>query len=123
MLIKKEHDIKCPNCGTIMSKELYNIADVRITPEVKDEIFNGKFNVVMCTKCKTEFYCEVPFVYQDLEKNLFVTVFPQAYKSKEAQLKKTAHNVQKQTDLKNDLKKMTFFGIVSFFEFLKQLEK
>ncbi|MFA5479327.1 MAG: CpXC domain-containing protein [Candidatus Muiribacteriota bacterium] len=123
MLIKKEHDIKCPNCNTSMRKELWNIIDARLTKEAVDEILEGTFNVAVCNRCKTDFYCEVPFIYQDMEKNLFATVLPLCMKEQEAELKKTMESVSREKNIDNELKKMIFFGIISFQEFLKKLEQ
>ncbi|MCK9226056.1 MAG: CpXC domain-containing protein [Candidatus Muirbacterium halophilum] len=123
MLIKKEHFFKCPSCGVNIQKELWNIADARLFPDVNKEILDGKFNIVLCSKCKVEFYAEVPFVYQDIDKKLFITVFPEIMKKDGFKIRKQLNSVKDEKNLNKDLKDMIFFGIGSLVEFLKMVEK
>jgi len=123
MLIKKTYDIKCPSCGKIFERELWNIVDKRVSPEVVGEILTGEFNNVECSSCKTKFHCEVPFLYQDLERKLVVTVLPEAMRKGGDMIKQKLIQAQKESGLSDDINRQIFFGINTFVRFLEQVEK
>ena len=122
MLIKKRHDIKCPSCGKIFERELWNIVDKRVSPEVVKQIMDGEFNNIECISCNTRFHCEVPFLYQDLDRKLIVTVLPENLREGGEELKKKLIEAQKESGISDDINRQVFFGINTFVRFLDQIE-
>ncbi|MFW5781929.1 MAG: CpXC domain-containing protein [Candidatus Muiribacteriaceae bacterium] len=120
MLIKKEHTVKCPGCGKTMQRELWNIADTRLFPEVRREIMDGHFNVVICRGCSTKFYVEVPFVYQEPDRNVVITVLPESLGDKATALRNILEQKQKETGLSDKTNAITVTGINKLVNLLKQ---
>jgi len=78
---------------------------------------------VECSSCKTKFHCEVPFLYQDLERKLVVTVLPEAMRKGGDMIKQKLIQAQKESGLSDDINRQIFFGINTFVRFLEQVEK
>ena len=66
------------SCGVGFEADVFNSANVTLQPDLKDAIFNGRFNHVHCPSCGRERDAEVPFLYHDMDAGLMVWVYPAA---------------------------------------------
>ena len=125
---KKE--VKCL-CGEIFSAKVFLSVNLVHTPELKDVILEGRFNVVKCPKCKNFIYVEVPFFYLDAQESMVVYVYPKNYEEeKEKYLKEADANfalsmrMVEDTENKHDKYFLqVFFGIEELVKFLTFQEK
>lgn len=70
-----EMDVTCA-CGHTFKAELYQSANVTVSPELLNRILTGKMNVVECPSCGARFYVEVPFLYHDMARGEMIWVYP-----------------------------------------------
>jgi len=66
----------CPNCGQPMVADLTQLIDVRMNPELKNQLLSGSLNVASCQVCGFQGQIPTPLVYHDPEKELLLTFNP-----------------------------------------------
>ncbi len=66
----------CPNCGQPMVVDITQLIDVRMNPELKNQLLSGRLNFGSCQVCGFQGQVPVPLVYHDPEKELLLTFTP-----------------------------------------------
>lgn len=66
----------CP-AGHASSAQLYRSANVTLSPTLRDDIIERRFNLAQCSECGVEWYADVPFLYHDMQQGLRVWVYPE----------------------------------------------
>ena len=66
----------CPNCGQPMVADTTQLIDVRMNPELKNQLLSGRLNVASCQVCGFQGQVPIPLVYHDPEKELLLTFTP-----------------------------------------------
>jgi len=57
-------------------------------PDLKDELFNGRFNLVTCSECGRQQRVEIPFMYHDTNRRIAIWVFPEERKGQATEIAK-----------------------------------
>lgn len=65
-----KHELTCGNCHNNFKAKLYDSINVTLDPQLINEIYEGRFNVVTCPKCKTQGYVPGWFLFHDIEKKI-----------------------------------------------------
>ena len=70
------HRIKCPLCGSKITIILYDTINATLSPKKREELLQGKINVVECPACKKTFKVSKSLLYHDMERNFMVWYYP-----------------------------------------------
>jgi hypothetical protein len=122
--------VKCL-CGEIFNTEIILSVNLDQTPQLRDIILDGRFNVVECPKCKKLLYVEVPFFYLDSQERMVIYVYPKSYEEekekyvKEAEINFTLsmQTIENIGDEQKDYFLQVLFGIEELVKFLLYQEK
>ena len=74
--------VTCP-AGHQYQADLHKSANVTNSPDLRDQILAGRFNVTTCPTCQAESYADVPFIYHDMGTGLRVWVYPERERASE----------------------------------------
>jgi hypothetical protein len=74
--LSQQVSVTCSQCGSRFSAQIRSVVDVGRHPELKATVLQGRLNVVTCPKCGTGGILNVPFVYHDPDKELFLIFIP-----------------------------------------------
>ena len=69
-------EVTCEACGSVQVESLATSLNVTRTPEWKDRVLDGSFQVVTCKSCANTWEAVEPFVYLDFNQRLYVGVYP-----------------------------------------------
>lgn len=81
--IKRE--IQC-HCGKCFEATLYESVNVKLNPELKRELLDGRLNVVICPACGQQRRLEIPLLYHDMERRIAIWIFPEDMKGQVAEI-------------------------------------
>jgi hypothetical protein len=70
------YKIKCPLCGNKVRVILYDTINATLSPKKREELLQGKINVVECPSCKKIFKVGKTLLYHDMERNFMVWYYP-----------------------------------------------
>ena len=70
------HRIKCPLCGNKITVILYDSINATLSPKKREELLQGKINVVECPACKKTFKVSKSLLYHDIVRNYMVWYYP-----------------------------------------------
>lgn len=73
---QRPYQIKCPKCGHRLAVELYESVNVKLNPELKDQLMLNQLNAVTCTECSLAFRVDKPLLYSDPDRKLLVYWLP-----------------------------------------------
>ena len=76
-------DVTC-HCGCAFQEWIWQSANVTLKPELRRTILDGNMNLVKCPSCGARFHVEVPFFYNDMERHLWIWVYPACYSAEAA---------------------------------------
>ena len=88
--IKRE--IQCL-CGAYFEATLYTSVNVQLNPVLKEELLDGRLNLVTCSECGREQHVEIPLLYHDMERRIAIQVFPEERKDQAAEIVKEAEDM------------------------------
>lgn len=77
MTARQSARLVCSKCQNQFSTELWASINVTLEPQLKDRLLAGDVNVVDCPQCHTSSYVAIPFIYHDMEKQLFIYAMPE----------------------------------------------
>lgn len=83
MSTAKTYSIRCPQCGTPQSVELYDSISVASQPELKTALMENRLNRVECTGCGHSFRVDKPLLYHDADRNILIHWMPATAVSRE----------------------------------------
>jgi CpXC protein len=69
-------EVTCEACGSAQMESLATSLNVTRTPEWKERVLDGSFQVVTCNSCTHTWEAVEPFVYIDFRRRLYVGVYP-----------------------------------------------
>ncbi len=75
---KRTHEIACPFCGREQTVDLWDSLDVDRDPELREALLAGRINRVECAGCRKSFRIDLPLVYHDRERDVFIHYEPLA---------------------------------------------
>ena len=70
------HRIKCPLCGNKITVILYDSINATLSTKKREELLQGKINVVECPACKKIFKVSKSLLYHDMVINYMVWYYP-----------------------------------------------
>ena len=76
MTIKEEQLMGCPVCGHKQITEFYQAINVKLNPELKEKLFNGRLNMFVCEECGKRAVVDLVFLYHDMDKRFCVQYCP-----------------------------------------------
>lgn len=76
MSIMTEEIISCPECDTENSVILWSTINVKISPEAREALLDGKINIIACNGCDKEILVERSLLYHDMDNEFCVWYFP-----------------------------------------------
>ena len=68
--------LKCPHCGNIQDSIVWTSVNVTVNPELKEKLFDGEINTLMCEKCNEKNFINAPLLYHDMEHRFCVQYYP-----------------------------------------------
>ena len=71
-----KRQIQCP-CGVCFEAALYESVNVRLDPDLKGDLLDGRLNLVTCPECGGQQRVEIPFMYHDMNRRIAIWVFPE----------------------------------------------
>lgn len=79
----KNYNIKCPECGSTQTVELFDRVNVAQRPDLRQAILENNFNMVDCQGCDSSFRVEMPLLYEDLNKGIIIHWIPPSKRSRD----------------------------------------
>jgi hypothetical protein len=124
-------DVTC-KCGCAFREWIWRSANVTLEPELRQMILDGNMNVVKCPSCGARFHVEVPFFYNDMDRRLWIWVYPARYSADAAaiaaEVEAMWQNIRAtmpaalRDGLETNYKTMVLFGMDGLVRHLKQEE-
>ena len=71
------YSLVCSNCKCNFRTRLYDSINITLDPHLLKLVYEGKFNVAACPKCKNKSYVPKWFLFHDMQKRLLIEVFPE----------------------------------------------
>ena len=72
----ESYKTKCPLCGNKVRVILYESINATLSPKKREELLQGKINMVECSACKKTFRVGKSLLYHDMERNFMVWYYP-----------------------------------------------
>lgn len=94
MIQQVRKKMNCPKCGMEREVILWEKINIKINPDLKEKLFNGKLNILKCKDCGYEARIDIPFIYHNMDKKFFIHFAPDYPIGKEKTLIK---NLDKKT--------------------------
>ena len=82
MSTKGSFAVECPHCGEGFDADFWTVVRGDLDLDVKELIFSGEFDILLCPKCSKLFQHEEPFLYIDPSRDLLAFVMPESYLEK-----------------------------------------
>lgn len=96
-------------CGHEFETKLWDSLNVTQSKELKGKLLSGDINQVQCPKCQKKSYIEKSLLYHDMDRRLWVQMFPQADRSKWPELQETTQEeIKKHSGIKKYHFRLTF---------------
>ena len=106
MSVYRSFRLNCA-CGHEFDALLWDSINVTEQQELKSRLLNGEINQIQCEKCKKRSYIEKHLLYHDVDKKLWVQMFPRSDRSKWQELEEE----HKEDLKKNSISKKYFFRL------------
>jgi hypothetical protein len=88
--------LTCPQCGTPYSAEVHQIVDSKRTPELKQQLLNGRLNVAICPSCGAGGQMATLLLFHDPDHEMFMIHLPQELNVDQAQREQMIGQLTKQ---------------------------
>ena len=79
MTFEHPAEVICPKCGTEQDTKVWSAINVRNDPSLRDLLFKGEINQVICKKCQEKSFLYEPLMYHDPELKFAVQYYPPQY--------------------------------------------
>jgi hypothetical protein len=73
---KEALTLNCPECGEPQQTVVWHSLNVTLDPEAKQELFEGRLNVLSCGGCGSTFKLDSPLLYHDMERGFAIQYYP-----------------------------------------------
>jgi len=74
-------NVMCPDCGAEQRIEVVDSVSIQRDPEIRDRVLAGTFMRFACAHCASSYLVEADILYTDMDRRLFVGVFPRERRS------------------------------------------
>ncbi|MCA9922283.1 MAG: hypothetical protein KC421_07920 [Anaerolineales bacterium] len=68
--------VTCPQCGTPYTAEVHQVVDAQRTPELKQQLLNGRLNMAICPNCGYGGQMSTILLFHDAEYEKFIVHVP-----------------------------------------------
>lgn len=72
----KSHKLDCTKCGHIQDNVIWTSLNVSLDPNLREKLFNGEINVLVCQKCGNRALISVALLYHDMKRKYCVQYYP-----------------------------------------------
>jgi len=123
-----EIDVECVECAEEYKGIIWTAIHASEDPVLKDILFGGELNILVCPKCARPAYQDHSVLYQDPGIELIAYIYPPSQSAEEAFLRKTTlasfHEAQNIYDPKDrkDYEPILVFGLATFVEMMEAEE-
>lgn len=73
---KETITLNCPECGEPQQTVVWHSLNVTLDPQAKQELFEGRINVLSCEACGSSFKIDGPLLYHDMELEFAIQYYP-----------------------------------------------
>jgi hypothetical protein len=77
MSAQKTYSIRCPQCRSEQTAELYESINVSQQPELKTALFENRLNRITCEACEASFRVDKPLLYHDPDRMILIHWMPE----------------------------------------------
>jgi hypothetical protein len=85
MTRRSKREIQCP-CGVCFEVTLYESVNVRLDPDLKGELLDGRLNLATCPECGRQQRVEIDLFYHDMNRKIAIWVFPEERKDQATEI-------------------------------------
>jgi hypothetical protein len=85
MTMRDFADVGCLRCGTRQSSLIFRTINVRVDPQLKNDLLNGSINRFHCTKCGSESSLPIDLLYHDPDQGFWVQYLPFNWRERDGQ--------------------------------------
>jgi hypothetical protein len=72
----ESHKLNCPNCGHLQDNVVWTSLNVSLDPTLREKLFNGEINVLVCQKCGNRALISTALLYHDMKRKYCVQYYP-----------------------------------------------
>jgi hypothetical protein len=72
----ESHKLNCPNCGHLQDNVVWTSLNVSLDPNLREKLFNGEIDVLVCRKCGNRAFVNVALLYHDMHRQYCVQYYP-----------------------------------------------
>lgn len=76
MSLNTREKVRCPKCGSLNDITLWQSVTASDSADLKQELLEGRLNVLCCTDCGARALVPVPLLYHDEKKKLMISFLP-----------------------------------------------
>jgi hypothetical protein len=123
-----EIDVACENCGEEFKATVWTAVHAGEDSVLKDILFGGELNLLMCPKCSHVAYYDHFVLYQDLQAELVAYIYPAVQQVDEEFLRQsTLKSFREAQELaspkdRKDYDPLLVFGLETFIEMMREEE-
>lgn len=86
MIQQIENKVVCPKCQTENDVILWEKVNVTMNPDLKEKLFSGTLNQLLCKECGHQSRIDIPLIYHDMDKKFFIHFAPEYPMGEEEEL-------------------------------------
>lgn len=83
MSMRDEEQIRCPNCGKRQKTTVWTGINIRVNPELREELYQDRLNVTVCPKCNIGIQVVTGLYWNDMDKKVWIEMTPHKLSEKE----------------------------------------
>jgi hypothetical protein len=76
MTIERPAEVCCPKCEHEQTVTLWDSLNADVSPEAREDLFEGKINTFECASCASRVFVPIPLLYHDMRRRFCVQYFP-----------------------------------------------
>lgn len=76
MSLNTQEQVRCPKCGCINDITLWQSITVSDSTDLKQELLQGRLNILECCECGAKALVPTPLLYNDEDKKLLFSLYP-----------------------------------------------
>lgn len=120
MSLNTQDKIRCPKCGTLNDITLWQSVTVSDSPDLKEELLQGRLNMLVCTECGAKALVPTPLLYRDEEKKLLFSFLPC---TDEEEARKQFESVRESSRASGELEGLSGYNLRFIYDYNALLEK
>lgn len=120
MSLNTQEQIRCPKCSSLNNVTLWQSLTVADSPDLKDELLNGRLNMLICTECGAKALVPTPLLYRDDQKKLIISFLPCAT---EEEATEQFELIRKNSRASGELEGLSGYNLRFVYDYNSLLEK